>query len=85
MIKNYEKVKSPDVLIDTVSTKSLNTNVSSDINDYQINTIHLEKPLIYVTKDKDSPNVKVRSWTLINTESYKVSMWPSNLVIQMNM
>ena len=71
MIENFEKVKSPDVLIDTVSTESQNANASSDISDCQTNTIHLEKPLIHDARNKDSPNVKVRNRTLINSESNK--------------
>ena len=71
MIENFEEVKSPDVLIDTVSTESQNANASPDISDCQTNAIHLEKPLIHDARDKDSPNVKVRSWTLINSESNK--------------
>ena len=71
MIENFEKVKSPDILIDTESTESQNSNASPDISDYQTNTIHSEKPLIHDAWDKDSPNVKVRSWTLINSESNK--------------
>ena len=72
MIENFEKVKSPDVLIDTVSTESQNANASSDISDYQTNTIHLKKNLlIHDARNKDSSNVKVRIRTLINSESNK--------------
>ena len=71
MIENFEKVKSPDILIDTESTESQNSNASPDISDSQTKTIHLEIPLIHDARDKDSPNVKVRSWTLINSESNK--------------
>ena len=71
MIENFEKVKSPNVLIDTVSTESLNANASPDISDFQTNIIHLEKPLIHDPINKASPNVKLRSWTLINSESNK--------------
>ena len=71
MIENFEKVKSSDILIDTVSTESQNANASPDISNCQTHTIYLEKPLIHDARDKDSPNVKVRSWTLINSESNK--------------
>ena len=71
MIENFEKAKSPDILIDIESTESQNSNASPDIIDYQTNTIHSEKPLIHDAWDKDSPNVKARSWTFINSESNK--------------
>ena len=57
-------------MIDSESTESQNSN-ARDISDYQTNTIYSEKPLIHDAWDKDSPNVKVRSWTLINSESNK--------------
>ena len=47
MIENFEKVKSPDILIDTESTESQNSNASPDISDYQTNTIHFEKRLTH--------------------------------------
>ena len=71
MIENFEKVKSPDILIEIFSAESRNSNASPDISDCQTNTIYLEKPLIHDARYKDSPNVLVKSWTLINSESNK--------------